>query len=78
MSKTERERDGERDCIKRIADGCACTDNGCLRNKATLRFDFLHSFMVCAKTSAFLVQGCTNLKSNNHKKGYNKFLPSEQ
>ena len=25
----------------------------CLRNRTTLRFDFLHSFMVCAQTSAF-------------------------
>ena len=23
----------------------------CLRNRTTLRFDFLHSFMVCAQTS---------------------------
>ena len=29
----------------------------CLRNRSTLRFDFLHSFMVCAQTYAFLVQG---------------------
>ena len=28
----------------------------CLRNR-TIRFDFLHSFMVCAQTYAFLVQG---------------------
>ena len=25
----------------------------CLRNRTTVRFDFLHSFMVCAQTSAF-------------------------
>ena len=29
----------------------------CLRNRTTLRFDFLHSFMVCAQTYAYLVQG---------------------
>ena len=27
----------------------------CLRNRITLRFDFLQSFMVCAQTYAFLV-----------------------
>ena len=27
----------------------------CLRNRTTLRFDFLHSFMVFAQTFAFLV-----------------------
>ena len=29
----------------------------CLRNRTTLRVDFLHSFMVWAQTYAFLVQG---------------------
>ena len=28
-------------------------DESCLRNRTTLRFDFDHSFMVCAQTSAF-------------------------
>ena len=28
----------------------------CLRNRTTLRFDFLHSFMVCAQTSVFDTQ----------------------
>ena len=28
-----------------------------LRNRTTLGFDFLHSFMVYAQTYAFLVQG---------------------
>ena len=32
----------------------------CLRNRTTLRLDFLHSFMVCAQTYAFLVQGLIN------------------
>ena len=27
----------------------------CLSNRTTLRFDFLHSFMVCAQTSAFFI-----------------------
>ena len=29
----------------------------CLRNRTTLRVDFLHLFMVCAQTYAFLIQG---------------------
>ena len=28
-----------------------------LCNRTTLRFDFIHSCMVCAQTSALLVQG---------------------
>ena len=34
-----------------------CYTLRCLRNGTTLRFDFFYSFMVCAQTYAFLVQG---------------------
>ena len=37
-------------------------DESCLRNRTTLRFDFDHSFMVCAQTSAFWYTESWNLR----------------
>ena len=40
----------------------------CLRNRTTLHFDFLPSFMVSAQTYAFLVQG--SLVTNQQKRHF--------